>query len=90
MGIKKMSESPKKDLTKQDSLEKMCSDIRHIAEVKRYGTIWYPTMANPSIICEVHNGLVTQTQILFINAKHNKEGNPIAPDHGVKYRADWK
>jgi len=83
-----MSKSPKKDLTKLDSLEKMCSDIREIAEVKRYGTIWYPTMANPSIVCEVHNGLVTQTQILFINARHEKDGSPIVPDHAVKYRSD--
>lgn len=83
-----MAKIPKKDLTKQDSLEKICSDIRRIAEEKRYGTIWYPTMANPSIVCEVHNGLVTQTQILFINAKHDKLGIPIAPDHGVKYRSD--
>lgn len=83
-----MSNSPKKDLTGADALEKMCSDIRQTAEVVRYGTIWYPTMANPSIICEVHNGLVTQVQILFINAKHDKEGTPIVPDHGVKYRSD--
>ncbi len=82
-----MSKPPKKDLTRQDALEKMCSNIRAIAEVKRYGTIWYPTMANPSIVCEVHNGLVTQTQILFINAKH-KDGQPVVPDHGVKYRSD--
>lgn len=83
-----MSKSSKKGLTGQDTLEKMCSDIRQIAEVVRYGTIWYPTMANPSIICEVHNGLVTQTQILFINAKHDPSGKPLTPEHGVKYRSD--
>ena len=83
-----MLESPKKDLTRQDALEKMCSDIRKFAEVKRYGDIWYPTMANPSIVCEVHNGLVTQAQILFINAKHDKDGTPIVPDHSVKHRSD--
>jgi len=82
-----MSKISKKDLTKQDSLEKMCSDIRKIAEVKRYGTIWYPTMANPSIVCEVHNGLVTLTHILFVNAKQ-KEGIPVLPDHKVTYRSD--
>ena len=88
MSQKKMSKSPKKDLTKLDSLEKMCSDIREIAEVKRYGTIWYPTMANPSIVCKVHNGLVTQTRILFINTRHEKDGTPIVPDHCVKYSSD--
>ena len=65
----------------------MCSDIRQIAEINRYGTIWYPTMANPSIVCEVHNGLVTQAHILFVNADHN-EGQPIIPDHSAKYRSD--
>lgn len=83
-----MQESLKKDLTKQDSLEKMCADIRQMAEVVRYGTIWYPTMANPSIVCEVHNGLVIQTQILFIPARHDDEGKPIVPDHCVKHRSD--
>lgn len=83
-----MSKSPKLSLTKLDSLEKMCDDIRLIAEVTGYGTIWYPTKDNPSIICEVHNGLVTQTEILFIKARHDKDGTPIAPDRSVKYRSD--
>lgn len=83
-----MSKSSKKGLTGQDALEKMCSDIRQIAEVVRYGTIWYPTMANPSIICEVHNGEVTLVHILFINAKHNPEGKPILQDHKVIYKKD--
>ena len=82
-----MSKTPKKDLTKRDALEKMCSDIREIAEVKRYGTIWYPTMANPSIVCEVHNGLVTQAKVFFINVEH-KEGKPVLPDHSANYRSD--
>lgn len=74
-------------MTKLDSLEKMCSDIRKIAEVTRYGTIWYPTKANPSLVCEVHNGLVTLVHILFINVKQ-KEGKPVLPDHKVMYKND--
>lgn len=83
-----MQDSQKKDLTKQDALEKMCADIRQIAEVKRYGTIWYPTMANPSIFCILNNGLVTYAKILFINAEHDPQGTPILPDHGVDYKSD--
>ena len=83
-----MAETPKKDLTKHDALEKMCSNIRKIAEVNRYGTIWYPTKANPSIICEVHNGKVTQCIILFINALHDEFRTPIAPDASAKYKSD--
>ena len=83
-----MTEPTKIPLTKQDALEKMCSDIRKIAEVNRYGTIWYPTKANPSIICEVHNGKVTQCTILFINAAKDKFGTPITPDAAAKYRSD--
>jgi len=83
-----MSKSPKKPLTKRDSLEKMCSDIRKIAEVVRYGVIWYPTMANPSIYCVVVNGLVTRTHILFRNAKHDPEGIPILPEHTVEYQSE--
>jgi len=82
-----MSKSPKKGLTEQDSLEKMCSDIRKIAEVVRHGHIWYPTMANPSIFCVVVNGLVTRTHILFTNAKH-KDGETILPERTVEYRSD--
>lgn len=83
-----MSKSPKKDLTSQDSLEKMCSDIRKIAEVVRYGVIWYPTMANPSIFCKVVDGLVTRTHILFENAKHDPKGAPILPERTVEYKSD--
>ena len=83
-----MSKIPKKDLTKQDSLEKMCSDIRRMAEVVRHGTIWYPTMAKPSIFCKVVNGLVTRTHILFTNAAHDPTGTPILPERTVEYKSD--
>lgn len=88
MHTKKTSKTPKKPLTKQDSLEKMCADIRKIAEVTRQGHIWYPTMANPSIFCKVVNGLITRTHILFINANYDKEGVPILPEHSVEYQSD--
>lgn len=83
-----MSKSQKKDLTRQDALEKMCSDIRKIAEVVRHGVIWYPSMAKPSIFCKVVNGLVTRTNILFENAKHDPEGTPILPERTVEYKSD--
>ena len=83
-----MAENGKIPLTKQDALEKMCSDIRKIAEVNRYGTIWYPTKANPSIICEVHSGKVTQCTILILNAAHDRFGTPQIPDAAVKYRSE--
>lgn len=83
-----MCNSEKKDLTRPDALEKMCDDIREIARIRRFGRIWYPTMANPSIVCEVHNGLVTQAEVLFINVDHNSEKVPILPDHTAKYRSD--
>ena len=78
----------KNPLTKQDALSKMCSDIRQIAEVNRYGTIWYPTKANPSIVCTVHSGKVTECHILFINAMHDQFGTPNIPDASTKYRSD--
>ena len=83
-----MSKTAKIPLTKQDALEKMCSDIKEIAREVRYGKIWYPTMENPSIICEVHDGTVTMASILFNNAGHDKDGRPIVPDRSVQYRSD--
>jgi len=83
-----MDERGKIPLTKRDALEKMCSDIRKIAEVNRYGTIWYPTKGNPSIIAEVHNGSVTQATILLLNSRHDKFGTPIVPDASTKYKSD--
>ena len=83
-----MAEKDKIPLTKQDALEKMCSDIRKIAEVNRYGTIWYPTKGNPSVVCTVHSGKVTECHILFINAMHDKLGTPKIPDASAKYRSD--
>lgn len=85
---KYIEKSKRIPLTKTDALSKMCSDIRKIAEVNRYGTIWYPTKSTPSIICKVHSGKVTECHILFINAMHDEFGTPKIPDASMKYRSD--
>lgn len=74
-----MSKSPKKDLTGQDALEKMCSDIRLIAREVGFGKIYFPCKANPSIECEVHNGLVTQVELSFTGDNR--------PDRKKRYRS---
>lgn len=70
-----------------DALSKMCSDIRAIAREKEYGTLYYPTMSNPSIVMELHDGRITKADVLFENATH-ENGEVILPDRKAKYIAD--
>lgn len=65
----------KNNLTKVDALGKMCADIRDIAKEVAFGQIFFPNRANPSITCEVHNGLIKQIEILY-------------PEKTVRYRSD--
>ncbi len=76
-----MAKSPKLSLTGPDALEKMSADIRLIAREVGFGKMFYPCKANPSIECEVHNGLITQIAISFTGTM-----NP--PDMQKKYRSD--
>lgn len=75
------------NLTQTDPLSIMCNDIRAIAQEKKFGTLYYPTMKNPSIVMELHDGLIKQADVLFENVKH-ENGEVILPDRKARYRAD--
>lgn len=75
-----MSKSQKKDLTKLDALDKMSAAIRLIGREVAFGKIYFPCKANPSIECEVHNGLITQVELTFTNDNR--------PDRKKRYLSD--
>jgi len=54
-----------KNLTKKDALGIMADDIRAIAQQLGYGSLKFPNSGHPSLICEVHDGLVKQVELVF-------------------------
>jgi len=73
-----MSKSQKKGLTGLDALDRMSADMRLIAREVGFGKIYFPCKSNPSIECEVHNGLITQVELSFTSN---------GPDRKKRYRS---
>lgn len=63
-----------------DALSIMCADIRAIAKELRFGKMEFPNNTNPSMVMEVHNGIIKQIDIVL----HGD--NSI--DKTKRYRAD--
>lgn len=55
----------------QDALGQMCDDVRAIAKQLEYGTLSFPTRERPSLVCEVHDGVIKQVEVFF-NHKSKK------------------
>lgn len=60
-----MYNSQKKDLTKADAVEMMMADVRFEARELKFGSIWLPSKSNPALELKVHNGLITQIELLI-------------------------
>jgi hypothetical protein len=52
-------------LTCKDAFGIMCQNIRAIARELGYGTLKFPNSERPVLICEVHNGLIKQVDVVF-------------------------
>lgn len=63
-----------------DALGVMCSDIREIARELGFGKMEFPNNTNPSMVMEVHDGVIKQIDIVL----HGD--NDI--DKTKRYRAD--
>lgn len=58
-----------------DAFGIMCADVRDIARELGYGELRFPSQANPGLIMQVHDGVISQVELVF--------------DHQTKkYRAD--
>lgn len=60
-----MPNGQENNLTCTDAFGKMCKDIRAIAKQLEYGTLKFPNSERPSLICEVHDGLIKQVDVVF-------------------------
>ena len=69
-----------KNLTKKDALSIMADDIRAIARELGFGRLEFPNNTNPSMVMEVHDGLIKQVDIVL----HGTNGI----DKVKRYRAD--
>lgn len=50
---------------KTDALGRMCDDIRLIARELGYGKMEFPNNTNPSMVMEVHDGIIKQIDIVL-------------------------
>lgn len=60
-----MSNGDTNALQCDDAFGKMCSDIRAIARQLEFGSLKFPNSENPSMIMEVHDGLIKQVDIVL-------------------------
>ncbi|MBA7712820.1 hypothetical protein ES703_121810 [subsurface metagenome] len=75
-------------MSEPDAIGIMGAAIRLAARELKYGKLYYPTLANPALIMEVHDGVVKQVDVLFEQAKLDEDGKPILPERVARYRAD--
>ena len=75
-----MSNGQENQLTCSDAFGIMCRGIRAIARELGYGQIQFPNNSNPSMVLEVHNGIIKQVDIVL----HGDDGI----DKTKRYRAE--